>query len=74
MPAPRGRELTELHYEKRADGEGEAANSTKGARNSTSEEPDEPKTAEMKIYRREREKRKLRKPNDGGKLASNSAC
>ena len=44
-----------------------AENITNGASNSTSVEPDEPKTAERKSYRRAR-KRKLRKLNDGGKL------
>ena len=55
--------------EHRADDEGEAENSTGEARNITSElgQPDEPKTVEREIYRRER-KRKLRKLNDGGKL------
>ena len=53
---------------KRAHDEGEDENSTDGAMNSTSEEPDEPKTAERKVYRREREKRKLRKLDDGAKL------
>ena len=42
-------------------------NSTTEARNITEEEQDEPRTAERKIYRRERT-RKLRKLNDGGKL------
>ena len=37
------------------------------ARNNTWEEQDEPKTAERKVYRREKT-RKLRELNDGGKL------
>ena len=52
---------------KKKEGKWETRNSTTEARNSTSGEPDEPRTAERNIYRRGR-KRKLRKLNDGGKL------
>ena len=53
--------------EKMADAGGIVQNSTAEARNSTGEEQDEPKTAERRIYRRQKT-RKPRKPNDGGKL------